>query len=199
MMPKLDQNEASWRKKLGDVAYSHAKIAVRNLQSMEDIYDSLHTLEPYYFHTLRDFYQAQNFIDQQRFNPKSKSIFLAHNYHVMKNQGVVKNIGWPSVQSSLEVLKLLRPDIQTFILGMNVYKAAAIWYGDKPAMSDTNSVEVFLHPFGTPYLYIDSKNSFLNEKPIWSMFGIRELNPIEQFDALIYVDQSPASQAISFP
>lgn len=150
--------------------------------------------------SLRDDLQA--FLVESWMNkyPGEKTLLLEHNLHISRAQSEVgdRSLGsrfkWQNVVSTGENL-IARYGADYKSIGITGYKVSRTRDGQYPVLNQVDSLDYQLSKLGE-ILYVDPKAKWIQSKKKWWMhneFSPMYLNPGEQYDALLFVKESPSA------
>lgn len=196
----IDSNEAALLAALSADELFWLRIAARGIAAWED--------SAYYFSSdsvlsfeARDLANAQTILDIQAAQyPDDKMILWAHNAHLLRDtNSLTGGLGLGgATMTGTSLATQLGDDYKA--IGLIGYDIDLTWFTpyDAPPADGETSVELALHALGEDYLLVDLHPQDDPFFPAGELFdlghpiqGIDTMIPAEQFDALVFADQSP--------
>jgi erythromycin esterase-like protein len=151
----------------------------------------------------RDHGMAQVFLRLRALRYPGKKIAIwAHNAHIRKHGDRVEG-GWGGARNMGSYLSEALAD-DYFTLGLVGYNVEINWPGvgmGPTALPPDGAVETELHALGAPLLFVDlsfagAAMPFLTSGQTYPLGEGEQMVPLEQFNALVYIDHSPPMHAL---
>src|SRR5215831_3292464 len=136
--------------------------------------------------------------------PSARAVVWAHNFHIAAHQEEVQYPFWGAKSMGSFLAERLGDDYGP--IGLVGYQVDINWpsvgCGPQPVPTAANAVERMLHGLGEPFLLIDlATTTFFASGMSYELGGEQQgqgshMIPAHAFRALVYLDHSPAMQAI---
>ncbi len=139
-----------------------------------------------------------------KYNHNLKSIVLAHNIHISKNQSKIippypgGQFRWVGVRSTGENLVGHYGDKYKSI-ALSGYEVSSSRDGDYPVLDDKSALDYKLAKYGD-YLIVNPKTKWISKKKWWLHNENQPMffNPSKQYDAIFFVKKSSKAQRLLF-
>jgi erythromycin esterase-like protein len=200
----FDDHEADLEAASSEDALALARLSALGLRSWED--------EAFYYYTdttasyeARDSAMAQVFETiHDRFHAGVKTMIWAHNWHIARDAADMTGYLFGVHNMGSHLATDLGDDY--FPIALIGYDVSINWPGVQqgpiPPPTQDNAVEVMLHGLERPYLLVDlafpgAAAPFLTPGATYTFGGEAEdLVPAEQYGGIVYLDSSPAMDAL---
>jgi hypothetical protein len=149
----------------------------------------------------RDLANAETILDiSERLYPDRKTVLWAHNAHLVRNStALTGGLGLGgATMTGTRLAEQIGPDYVA--IGLVGYDIDLTWFTpyDAPPAQGRRAVEHLLHTLGEDYLLVNLSPEGETSFPPGEVFdlghpvqGIEAMVPGEQFDALMFADESP--------
>lgn len=135
---------------------------------------------------------------RQLYFPDARVVIWAHNWHLEMNHPVVEEPWFTDISTfGTELYRQVGDDYAP--IALIGYEVRINWPGVlQPALPGSGYLETRLHELGRPYLIVDFDSSWLGDGTEYPMDMVGTLVPREQWRMGVYLDYSPAMDALGW-